>query len=194
MPLLPSMPETAHLSDFLVRFPKIIDPLMALNSEILRGDGVLSFGEREMIAAFVSGLNACTFCFGSHAVYARAFGVSEDLLGALIDDLETAPVDDKMRPLLRYVKKLNTLPAKLVKADADAVFAAGWSEAALVEAVQVCAMFNFMNRLIEGTGVNFDYADDPSQHTVQPGDAEALRDSYVRYAAKLKQMIAGRAG
>ena len=29
MPLLPSLPETAHLSDLLVRFPKIIEPLKA---------------------------------------------------------------------------------------------------------------------------------------------------------------------
>lgn len=42
----------------------------------------------------------------------------------------------------------------------------GWSERALYDAVQICALFNFMNRIIEGTGVSFDYAVTP------PTDAE----------------------
>jgi hypothetical protein len=40
------------------------------------------------------------------------------------------------------VAKLNTLPSRLVQADADAVFAAGWDEAGLFHAIQVCAAFN----------------------------------------------------
>jgi len=37
--------------------------------------------------------------------------------------------------------------------DAQAVFAAGWDEQALYDAICVCALFNFMNRLVEGMGV-----------------------------------------
>ena len=190
MPLIPSLPETSHLSDLLVRFPRHIEPLMALNNSILRADGALSFGERELIAAFVSGLNACNFCYGSHAIYARAFGVDEDMLQALVDDFDNAPVEDRYRPLLAYVRKLNTLPSKLVQADADAVFTAGWSEEALVEAVEITAMFNFMNRLIEGTGVNFDYDGDEARHTISSKDQDTLRDSYRLYGEKLVEMVA----
>lgn len=192
MPLLPSLPETAHLSDLLVRFPKIIEPLMALNTAVLRGEGALSVEQRELIAAYISGLNACTFCYGSHKIYAVAFGVEEDLLDALVADLDSAPVDARLRPLLAYAKKLNTLPSRLTERDAQAVLEAGWSEQALVELVQVCAMFNFMNRLIEGTGVNFDYAQDPGRHMLQAQDQDALSDSYTRYAQHLADLIAAR--
>lgn len=41
-------------------------------------------------------------------------------------------------------------------ADADAVFAAGWDGQALHDAVSVCALFNFMNRLVEGMGLKGD--------------------------------------
>ena len=41
----------------------------------------------------------------------------------------------------------------MVQADADAVFAAGWDERALHDAVCVACLFNFMNRLVEGHGV-----------------------------------------
>ncbi len=191
MPLLPSLPETAHLTDLLVRFPRNIDAIMELNTTILRAEGALGFAERELIAAFVSGLNACRFCFGSHAIYAEAFGIPESLLRALVDDFDAAVLDDdSLRPLLAYVHKLNTLPSKLVKADAEAVFSAGWSEEALMEAVEITALFNFMNRLIEGTGVNFDYPGETTGHTAAAGSEESLRDSYRLYGEKLKRMIA----
>ena len=37
--------------------------------------------------------------------------------------------------------------------DAAQVFAAGWDEQALHDAISVCALFNFMNRLVEGMGI-----------------------------------------
>jgi uncharacterized peroxidase-related enzyme len=110
-------------------------------------------GERETIAAYVSGKNACRYCYGAHKDVAGRFGVDSDLVEALMKDIETAPVADKFRVLLQYVGKLTTAPTSLTQRDADAVYAAGWSPDALYDAVAVCALFNFMNRIVEGTGV-----------------------------------------
>ena len=41
---------------------------------------------------------------------------------------------------------------------AKAVYDAGWSERALFDAIQVAALFHYMNRIIEGTGVAFDFS------------------------------------
>jgi hypothetical protein len=41
----------------------------------------------------------------------------------------------------------------MTQSDADAVFAAGWGEAELHDAVLTTCLFNFMNRLLEGHGV-----------------------------------------
>ncbi len=161
MTLFPSLPDTPHLSDVFKAFPENVPPILEYHELLLRGDSPLTIGERELIAAFVSGLNACTFCFGSHKIIASRFGIDETLIDALVVDIDTAPVDEKLKPILHYVAKLNNLPAKLIRADARAVFDAGWSERALYDAVQVCAIFNFMNRIIEGTGVTFDYAENP---------------------------------
>lgn len=161
MPLFPSLPETPHLADVFKAFPNHIKPLLLYHDALLRGDSPLSVAERELIAAYVSGLNACDFCFGAHKMMARAFGVEEVLIDALVTDVDTAPVDDKLKPILKYVAKLKDLPPRLRDADAKAVYDAGWSERALFDAVQVAALFNFMNRIIEGTGVTFDYADNP---------------------------------
>lgn len=161
MALFPGLPASPHLADVFRAFPEQVRPLLDYHDLLLRGESPLSVAERELIATYVSGLNACTFCFGAHRIYAEVFGVDAALIDALMEDIDSAPVNDKLKPVLRYVAKLTRLPAQLSDADAAAVYEAGWSERALYDAVQVCALFNFMNRIIEGTGVSFDYAANP---------------------------------
>lgn len=161
MKLFPSLPDAPHLADVFRAFPQHVAPLLDYHDILLRGDSPLSVAERELIAAYVSGLNACNFCFGAHKLYARAFGVDEALIEALVDDVDAAPADEKLKPLLKYVAKLKDLPPKLTPSDAQAVYDAGWSERALYDAIQIAALFNFMNRIIEGTGVTFDYTNQP---------------------------------
>ena len=74
-------------------------------------------------------------------------------LSGLRQDIETSAVDDKLKPLLRYVRKLTLTPAMMSGCDAEKVYAAGWDEQALFDAVSVWALFNFMNRIIEGSSI-----------------------------------------
>ena len=162
-----SLKEPAYLEDLFRRFPRGVEPLIAFHDAVLRNaDSPLSVAERETIAALVSGLNACDFCFGAHKTMAMAFGLPEATITAMVEDVDSAPVDEKLKPLLRYVRKLTLSPAKMVQADADAVFAAGWPEEALHDAVLVCALFNFMNRVLDGSGITpkpvFDAPDEDS--------------------------------
>lgn len=189
MPQFPSLPDVAHLSDLLVRFPKNVEPLLVYINAVLRSDGALSIGERELIASYVSGLNACRFCHGSHAIYAEAFGIDPGTIAAIIEDLDTADIDPKLKPLLRYVEKLNTLPSRMVPADADAVLAAGWSEQALFEAIEVAGLFNMMNRMVEGGGVNFEYGEQAAGHTILNSGPRATEDSYLKFLASLQQRL-----
>ena len=150
---LRSLPDGAVLMDVFMKRPELARPLLAFHEQLLRGPSPLSVSEREMIAAYVSALNACAYCQGVHTATAVAFGLEEGLLEALLRDLDDAPVDEKMRPLLRYAQKLTVTPSRMTPADADAVYAAGWDETALHDAVAVCALFNCMNRLVEGFGI-----------------------------------------
>lgn len=161
MTLFPSLPDKPHLADVFRRFPEHVKPLLDYHDRLLRGDSPLSVGERELIAAYVSGLNACGFCYGAHKIYAEIFGFDAEIVEAMVNNLDSAPIDPKLKPLLRYAAKLKTLPPRLTEADAREVFDAGWPERALYDTIQIAALFNFMNRLIEGTGVSFDYAENP---------------------------------
>ncbi len=185
MPFLPSLLENAHLSDLFQLFPRGLRPLMEYTDSLLRGESDLSIGERELIATYTSALNACTFCYGSHRAYAELFGIDAALIDALVADLESAPVDAKLRPILTYVAKLKDMPPRLTDADARAVFDAGWSEAALFDAIQICGLFNMMNRLVEGAGISFDYAKNPENRPGADGDARKHAHSYLGYADRL---------
>jgi len=68
-------------------------------------------------------------------------------------DVATSAVDEAMKPILAYVGKLTRTPAMMTEADALAVYAAGWDEQALFDAISVCALFNLMNRIVEGSGI-----------------------------------------
>lgn len=176
----PSLPADAKLSDVFRRFPKSIRPLLEYHDLVLRSESDLSIAERELIAAYVSSLNACGYCFESHVTFALAHGIDPDLIAAMLDDLESAAVDPKLRPILAYVGKLTREPAKMTAGDAKAVFAAGWSEEALFDAVQTCALFNLMNRIVEGTGVT------PMAKSSEDDKAELPRmESYLAFGKSI---------
>ena len=153
MSRFPSLPDNPHLADVFKRFSQGVWPLLDFHDAILRGESELSVGERELIAAYTSGLNACRFCHGSHQMIAEVHGIQPEVFSGLFDEPVAVGLDPKWAPLLAYVRKLTESPARLTDADAEAVFAAGWSENAFYDAVIVCATFNMMNRIVEGTGV-----------------------------------------
>jgi uncharacterized peroxidase-related enzyme len=153
MPFRKWLPENARPGILLKPHPESGELIMRLTEVLLRGPSSLTPAQRELIAAYTSAVNSCEFCYGTHAATAEALGVDERWLTRLIDDLETATVDAKLKPILRFVRKLTRTPARVRQEDVDAIFAAGWDEDAFYHAVSICGLFNYYNRLIEGYGV-----------------------------------------
>jgi uncharacterized peroxidase-related enzyme len=176
MPQLPSLPEHSTLFELFRQFPGIGNLLAPLHEFIMRGPASISAKDRELIATFVSTVNACDYCVGSHGEVAKAFGVPAETIALLANGIDSAPVDEKLRPILRYVEKLTRTPTQMTQADADAVFAAGWDEDALFQAILVCCVFNFMNRLVEGTGL------EASEQQASMGGKFLFEKGYVRVA------------
>lgn len=156
MPTLPSLPDGAKLMDVFSAYPAGVQPLLELHEALLRGPSPFSVAERELIAAYVSGLNDCSYCHGVHTATAEAFGIEPGVLESALVDLDGAPVPDRLKPVLRYVGTLTRSPARITPADAEPVYAAGWSEQALHDAIMVCGLFNFMNRMVDGHGIRAD--------------------------------------
>jgi uncharacterized peroxidase-related enzyme len=153
MRVFPSIEGEPGLDKVFRRFPHTVPPLLEYHDRLLRDPSPLTVAERELIAAYVSGLNSCTYCHGAHVVAARAFGIDPELFERLMSDLDSSAIDDKLKPILAYVGKLTRTPSMMTEADARKVYDAGWDEQALFDAVSVCALFNFMNRIVEGSGI-----------------------------------------
>lgn len=155
MSFVKSVPEAEEsVAAVMRRYPAMAMPMMEFSDVILRsGECAFTHEERELIGAFASGLNNCTYCYNTHKATAEAFGVDEGLLDSMVADLESADVDEKMKPVLMFVRKLTRTPSKMIQADADAIFVAGWDEDCFHYAVMICAMFNMMNRIMDGYGV-----------------------------------------
>jgi uncharacterized peroxidase-related enzyme len=152
MAFFKSLPEDCGVRHILQMNKPVGRVLVDLHEALLRSDSPLAPQQLELIAAYVSGLNSCVYCLGVHAETARAFGLPEGMLQHTLLDLETSPVEPRMKPLLEYIRLLTQAPHQLVQADADKVFAAGWSERALHDAVLTTCLFSFMNRLLDGHG------------------------------------------
>ncbi|GAB4124427.1 MAG: carboxymuconolactone decarboxylase family protein [Rhodothalassiaceae bacterium] len=154
MSFLPSLPKKTNLSDVVKRFPSGWEAMFDFHDEVLRGKSPLTIGERELIAAYVSALNACSFCWNAHRVYAESYGIAPTLLDALKANPDAPDAGPRLTPLLAYVKKLTLAPKSLEESDISAMLAAGWSEEAVADANKVTALYNFMNRIVIGMGVD----------------------------------------
>lgn len=153
MPFVPSLPDDAGVRHILTLNPEAGRALIELHSAVLRTDSQLTASDKELIAAYVSGLNACQYCYGVHKETAKAYGVDEALFEAMLDDVESSPVAPKLKPILAYAKTLTLTPTQALQRHVDAIFAAGWTERDLHDAILTVCLFNFMNRLLEGHGV-----------------------------------------
>jgi uncharacterized peroxidase-related enzyme len=153
LPNIRSLPAEPTLADLRNRYADLFEPLRPYGHRLMRGPSPLTVGERELIAAYTSGLNSCRYCHGVHSKVAEGFGIEGDLFEKLLDDVDAAPVREALKPLLRYVRKLTETPSRLTDSDAEAVYEAGWSDEAFVHAIAVCSYFNQMNRLVEGAGI-----------------------------------------
>lgn len=152
MPYFKSLPENAGPASVFTKYPDIYRAWSEMSQALMNGPSPLSEGERELILAYAAGVAGCTFVCVAHSAVAYAWGIEQGLVEKLVEDFDAAPLEPRLRPLLAFVRKLMATPGEVSQSDADAVFAAGWSEHALHDAIAVTARAAFMQRLVQGHG------------------------------------------
>ena len=126
-------------------------PMWALTHLAMRGPSAWSVGDRELMAAFVSKMNACAFCVGAHTATAAMAYQDEAKVQAVLSDLETAPIGEPLRATLRLLGKLTREQTVNVD-DMRAVLSAGVSHEQIEDALAVCFAFNTTNWLADAFG------------------------------------------
>ncbi len=111
----------------------------------------------ECLGIYTSLSNKCEYSVSHH--YAGLTRLLKDdtkarsIYQALVLGAPERVFEGKELGLLRYVRKLTLEPQKMEEADVEAARAAGANDAEIFEANQVCAYFNYSNRLLNGLGV-----------------------------------------
>jgi len=89
----------------------------------------------------------------AHAAVAAYLLKDEALVAAVLRDVNTAPLPEADKALLRFVERVNRESVAVGPDDIDVLHAHGWTDEAIYDAITVCALFNFYNRWIDATGV-----------------------------------------
>ncbi len=152
MSFFKSLDDHAGPGDVYAKYPAIYGPWADMSQATMNGPSPLSQGERELIFAYAAGAAGCQFVYIAHSEVAYAWGIENGLVERLLQDPDTAPVSERLKPLLAFVRKLAVTPGEVSQADADAIFAAGWGEQALHDAIAATARAAFMHRLTAGFG------------------------------------------
>lgn len=111
----------------------------------------------ECLGIYTSLTNRCDYSVAHHfAGLSRLLNdapKAEKIYKALAAGKPEQAFDGKQLALLHYVRKLTQAPGEMVEADVTALRKAECDDGEILEANQVCAYFNYSNRLLNGLGV-----------------------------------------
>jgi len=144
--------------------PHTMDGHVVLYKSVLHHPAnALSLAFLECIGSYTSWCNKCDYSYTHHSRNTRRLLEEADPAGgkaradAVIAAIEADRPEDafegKDLALMRYARKLTLEPGAMVRADWDALKAAGAEDGEILEVNQVCAYFNYSNRLLNGLGV-----------------------------------------
>jgi uncharacterized peroxidase-related enzyme len=138
--------------------PQSMQGHLALYRSVLHTkDNTLPFWFLEVVASYVSMSNHCEYSLTHHFTNARRL-MNDATRSALVwDALSKAQPElaftGKELALLNYARKLTVDVARMEKPDYDKLVVAGCDDGEILEVNQVCAYFNYSNRLLNGLGV-----------------------------------------
>lgn len=112
---------------------------------------------QETIASYVSILNGCAYSLANHWANARHLigdvARADRIKAALVAGRPGDVFSGAELALLVYAEKLTRRPGAMVRADVDALRAAGLDDGEILEANQIVCYFNYVNRCLNGLGV-----------------------------------------
>lgn len=116
-------------------------PIRDLTQFLLRGPSTLTEAERELIATVVSFGNECTFCTTAHTAVADLLAGETQTAGKVKQNIETAPVSEKMKALLTIAKLTGQI---------ETARNASATDTEIHDTVLIAAAFCMFNRYVDG--------------------------------------------
>lgn len=133
--------------------PQTAGPLNQLAEVLLRGEHSLTRGERELIAAYVSGLNECEFCCNAHSAFAAAqLEPGMPLVLEVRTNPELAAISPKLKALLKIAAAVRDDGRNVTTELVDGARAEGATDIEIHDTVLIAAAFCMYNRYVDGLG------------------------------------------
>ena len=142
-----------NLFRVIANSPAALDGYPGLSAAL--GKGTLPAATRERIALAVAEINGCTYCLSAHSYLGKNL--------AKLDDAEIAANrsgtsnDTKADAAVRFAAKVVTERGHVASSDLDAVRAAGYGDAEILEIVLHVALNTLTNYVNEVAGTDIDF-------------------------------------
>jgi uncharacterized peroxidase-related enzyme len=82
--------------------------------------------------------------------------LDEDLVQALQDDYQTAPISEQDRIMLDYVAQLTRDATGINRQDHERLRSAGFDDRGILQITLIASWFNYINRVADALGVGRD--------------------------------------
>lgn len=143
----------AHVHQSQSLHPKAMMAHLDLYMAIMYDDSPLSRIQRELIGAVVSYFNNCEYCILHH--YEALQSNWEDA-PSVQELVEGVGLENKDKVLVTYCQKLTKNPSTVNEDDYNNLVQVGFNDRAVLDINLIIGYFNFVNRLVLGTGVELE--------------------------------------
>jgi uncharacterized peroxidase-related enzyme len=150
---MPHIPLEEHLPGItgLLEYRKdTAAPIRELTQILLRGPSTLTEGERELIATIVSYKNECAFCCTAHTAAADVLLGEENTAAQIKNDINTAPVSEKMKALLTIAAQVQESGKNVTSTSIERAKESGATDLEIHDTVLIAALFCLYNRYVDG--------------------------------------------
>ena len=158
-------------------------PIRDLTQILLRGESTLTQAERELIATVVSAGNECKFCTAAHTAAADILLGESSTSKMVLNDLENAPVSDKMKVLLEIAKNVQISGKRVSQALIEKAKSLNATDLEIHDTVLIAALFCLYNKYVDGLASIT--PDDPSYY--QNLGNKIVNQGYLRSPELIKK-------
>ncbi len=128
---------------------------MELYKTIMFGRSPLKRYQREMIAVIVSAANQCQYCIEHHKEALLFYWKDQARAERLLESPNSADLDEKDVALCDFANSLTLSPDNHSSEQVEYLRIKGLTDREILDATQVIAYFNFVNRMVLALGVSF---------------------------------------
>jgi alkylhydroperoxidase family enzyme len=118
----------------------------------------------------------------AHAEFLRAATTDAALATQIKSDFRKAKLSGQDFRMLEFVEKLSLYPWMVVANDIQGLIDIGFSELEILHVVLGCSHFNYLNRIADGVGIQFEYHTDLPDFEISGADSPE-KESFTRGAS-----------